>query len=201
MHRFQTQQDVPDGEKWLFQLYRYSEKLGLTLSGNTDRYTALLYLYLLIEWTVDSGNSDYTLPTTAQTKSGLKNYADIHRAEIESDEWLKDAFDEIREFSALSARMKRQQNPLFLHSDLAYNAMLLVSGKIKSYTMILLLLFKGCMISHILFFCAVCALQRWGCHRVKGRFKTSSHGLISLTNSKGLSRVYRSFELPLTSCC
>ncbi len=130
MHRFQTQQDVPNGEKWLFQLYRYSEKLGLTLSGNTDRYTALLYLYLLIEWTVDSGNSEYTLPTTAQTKSGLKNYADSHRAEIESDEWLKDAFDEIREFSALSARMKRQQNPL-PHSDLAYNAMLLVSEKNK----------------------------------------------------------------------
>lgn len=106
------------------------KKLELTLSGNTDRYTALLYLYLLIEWTVDSGNSEYPLPTTAQTKSGLKNYADSHRAEIESDEWLKDAFDEIREFSALSARMKRQQNPL-PHSDLAYYAMLLVSEKNK----------------------------------------------------------------------
>lgn len=126
MHNYQSLQDVHDGEKWLFQLYRYSENLAKTLINNTDRYTALLYVYLLIEWTVDSGNSEYTLPTTAQTKSGLKNYANSHRVEIEADDWLKDAFNEINEFSVLAARMKRQQN-LLPHSDFAYNAILTVS--------------------------------------------------------------------------
>lgn len=107
---YQSIEDVPFEQKWLYKIYKYSKSLAGDLEFYQDRCIRLIYIYLLLELSADSNNSDYTLLSSAKSLTGLKRCVNKHMDELMNCDWLSEEIDHIKELSFLISRMDKQTN-------------------------------------------------------------------------------------------
>ena len=124
-HSYKSIEEVPDQQKWMYKLYKYSESLSVDSDFYQDRYIRLLYVYLLLELSADSNNADYAPLSHAKSLKGLKQCIQNHIDELENSDYLAGEFNQIKKLSSFLQRMKKQTNTV-PEKDGAYRQILSV---------------------------------------------------------------------------